>query len=71
MSSQTLQAYCSDSSGTVHLATFPSCEEEKKAAEAEASSLELNESQRSPETTLNGDEKDEKHNDYDVEKGRM
>ena len=56
-----MHAYCSDSSGTVHLTTFPG--DEKDAGE---SCLELNELEK--KESIN-DAKREFH--VDVEKGRM
>jgi len=64
ISTQTMQAYCSDSSGTVHLDYFPSAEDEKNGRND--SSVELNELDKSPRTLT-----DEKIQNYDVEKGRM
>lgn len=58
ISTQTMQAYCSDSSGTVHLAAFPV--DEKDAGE---SCLELSELEKKQAIA-------EAKKDFDVEKGR-
>lgn len=59
ISTQTMQAYCSDSSGTVHLTSFPG--DEKDAGE---SSLELNELEKKDSIA-------DAKREFDVEKGRM